>query len=245
MLARTAKARYTSDTDFLYQGVDIDEAVSELKRLASIDLDDFLEYRFVSADPIAEDQEYRDGYRVVFTPVLGGAKKMNDIKIDLVVNQVPSGVADVLTPANRLDIKGLPAFDYHVYPVVNAMADKVCAIMQKYSDGRPSSRVRDLVDLVVYIMSENFDGGKLGAQIELESRLRKMDTVDAFHVPESWYEIRLKTYAKIATDAKLPKEYRSLNAAEKLVQLCVDDAILGSANNCMWSFESLRWEQVK
>lgn len=242
MLARTAKARYTSDTDFLYQGVDIEEAVSELKRLASIDLGDYLEYRFVSADPIAEDQEYRNGYRVVFTPFLGGAKKLNDIKIDLVVNQVPCGVADVIKPVNRLDVTGLPTFDYHVYPVVNAMADKVCAIMQKYSEGRPSSRVRDLVDLVVYITTEWFDGGSLGALIALEARLRKMGVVDAFRIPESWYEVRNKTYAKIATDAKLPEEYRGLDGAEKLVQLCVNDAIALRVDNCVWSPESLRWE---
>lgn len=242
MLARTVKARYTSDTDLLYQGVDIEEAVSELKRLASIDLSDFLEYRFVSADPIAEDQEYRNGYRIVFAPVLGGAKKMNDIKVDLVVNQVPGGVADIVTPANRLDVKGLPTFDYRVYPVVNAMADKVCAIMQSYSGGRPSSRVRDLVDLVVYITTETFNGGSLGAQISLEAHLRKMGNVDAFCVPESWYEIRSKTYSKIATDAKLPPEYKELTDAEMLVQSCVDDAISRRVDNCMWSPESLQWE---
>ena len=31
MLARTVKARYTSDTDLLYQGIDIEDAVVELK----------------------------------------------------------------------------------------------------------------------------------------------------------------------------------------------------------------------
>ena len=68
ILARTVKARYTRDTDFLYRGVDIEEAVEEFKCLASIDLRDFLEFRFVSASEIAKDQEYRDGYRVVSSP---------------------------------------------------------------------------------------------------------------------------------------------------------------------------------
>lgn len=68
ILARTAEARYTRDTDFLYQGDDLEKALTELKRLAAIDLGDFIEFRFVSAEPIAEDQEYRDGYRVVFPP---------------------------------------------------------------------------------------------------------------------------------------------------------------------------------
>lgn len=157
---------------------------------------------------------------------------------------MPSGVADTVAPASRLDVKGLPTFDYRVYPVVNAMAGKVCAIMQSYSGGRPSSRVRDLVDLVIYITTEALDGGGLGAQIALEARLRKMGDVDAFRVPESWHEMRSKTYSRIAADAKLPMEYRELDAAESLVQSCVNDAIARKVDNCTWSFESLRWEPM-
>ena len=50
ILARTLDARYT---DFLYRGDDLEEALGELKRLASKDLGDRMEFRFVSADKIA------------------------------------------------------------------------------------------------------------------------------------------------------------------------------------------------
>lgn len=185
MLARTVNARHTRDTDFLFRGIDLEEAISELKRLASVDLDDFLEFRFVSAEKIAKDQEYRDGYRVVFTPILGGTKRMNDISVDLVVSQVISDDADIITPASRLKVKGLPIFDYHVYPVTSAIADKVCATMQVYPEGRTSSRVRDLVDLIVYLTTESFSGRELSQKIDLERRLRKwgLSTLSAFQIP--------------------------------------------------------------
>ena len=48
MRARIAKASYTRDTEFLHCGVDVDEAVEELRRLAAVDLGDYLEFRFVS-----------------------------------------------------------------------------------------------------------------------------------------------------------------------------------------------------
>lgn len=112
MLARTVDARYTRDTDFLYRGADLDEALHELQRFATIDLGDFLEFRFLSAERIASDQEYRDGYRVVFEPVLGGTKTMGHISIDLVTSQIDTAYIDIITPANRLSIKGLPVFDY-------------------------------------------------------------------------------------------------------------------------------------
>lgn len=242
MLARTVNARHTRDTDFLYRGVDIDEAVNELKRLAEIDLDDFLEFRFVSAERIAEDQEYREGYRVVFTPILGATKTMSDVSIDLVVDRVSGDNADPIVPANRLDIDGLPVFDYLVYPVANAIADKVCATMQRYSGGRESSRVRDLVDLVLYAITETLDGNDLARKIAMETRLRKMGSITCFKVPASWYELYGQSFAKSVKEAKLPEQYGTIIEAEKLVKRCVDPAITCEVDGLTWRPSSLSWE---
>lgn len=89
MLARTTSARYTKDTDMVYEDDGIDEAIEELRGLSSIDLGDHLEYRLVSASPIVEEQEYREGCRVVFEAVLGGTKTITDVSVDLVVNDAP------------------------------------------------------------------------------------------------------------------------------------------------------------
>lgn len=242
MLARTINARHTRDTDFLYRGVDIDEAVSELKRLAEIDLSDFLEYRFISAERIAEDQEYREGYRVVFTPIFGGTKTMSDVSIDLVVDRVNVDSADPIVPADRLDIDGLPVFNYLVYPVTNAIADKVCATMQCYSGGRESSRVRDLVDMALYVLTETLDGSDLARKIATESRLRKMGDMTCFTVPASWYERYGLSFAKSVKEAKIPERYGTIAEAEKLVKRCVDPAIACEVDGLTWRPSSLSWE---
>lgn len=241
MLARTVNARHTRDTDFLYRGVDLNEAVSELERLAAVDLDDFLEFRLVSTSKIAEDQEYRDGYRIEFVPVFGGKRLTRKISIDLVVNQVYSDDADEVVPASRLEVKGLPVFNYRVYRVTSAIADKVCATMQKYSGGRASSRIRDLADLSVYLTTETFDGEELSNKIALERQLRKEDPIDAFHVPENWMELYGHVYEKIAAEASLPVEYRDVAAAERLVKTCVDGALSGEVDGLSWSPDLLQW----
>lgn len=241
VLARTVNARYTRDTDFLYRGGNLDEALDELKRLAAIDLGDFIEFRFVSADPIAGDQEYRDGYKVVFTPVLGGTKSMTDVSVDLVVDQVDMGDADIIQPSNRLDVEGLPVFDYRIYPVANAIADKVCATMQLYPGARPSSRVRDLVDLVVYVTMEPLDGRRLTACLSREARLRHLDAFDQFVVPDIWRTTWSRSYAKSANEAKLPEVLRSVGAAELLVKSCVDPAIAGRTDGLVWSPGERAW----
>lgn len=186
ILARTADARYTTDTDFLYKGDDLEEALGELKRFASKDLGDRIEFRFTSADKIAATQEYRNGCRARFEVVLDGTRRKSEIAIDLVADPVELGKAELVTPANRLDVKGLAVFDYLVYPVERTVADKVCATMQAYPGGRESSRVKDLVDLVLHVTRYGMTGSDLSEAIEREAGMRGIGTLDAFRVPESW-----------------------------------------------------------
>lgn len=241
ILARTIDARYTRDTDFQYGGTDLDVAVGELRRLAAIDLGDFLEFRFLSADSIANEQEYRDGYRMVFDTVLGGTKRLGHISIDLVAGRISSADVDVIEPANRLDIKGIPTFDYRIYPVVCAVADKVCATMQLYSGNRPSSRVRDLVDLVVYAISENMDGHALSERISLESRLRRIYPLEGFKVPESWRSSLSRSFVKSAEEANLPVTFCAVADAERLVMACVNPAIDHRVDGMTWNAGKLEW----
>lgn len=244
VLARTVDARYTRDTDFLYEGDNLDKALEELKKLAAIDLGDFIEFKFVSASPIAEEQGYRSGYRVVFAPVLGGTKKMSDVSIDLVIDQVPTGTADIVRPANRLDIEGLPVFDYHIYPVACAIADKACAAMQTYTGNRPSSRVRDLVDIVVYLATETIDGRGLSARLGLEMRLRGLSSLGCFTIPQEWQATSFsKTYTKCSKEANLPKGWQDIEAAEQLAKKCIDPAIAGEAEGMSWNPRELEWKE--
>lgn len=244
ILARTINARYTRDTDFLYLENDPEKALAELKRLASIDLGDFIEFRFVSADPIAEDQEYRNGYRVVFSPVLGGTKTMNDVSVDLVVDEVALETVDVVKPANRLEIRGLPIFDYRIYPAVNAIADKVCATLQTYPGGRASSRVRDLVDLVVYVTRETISGYDLSERIVHEARLRHLELPESFAVPDTWRDNLSRTYKNGAREASIANELQDIEKAERLVKRCIDPAITGKVEKATWNPQSLKWEEL-
>ena len=59
VLARTVDARATRDIDLLAQETELGAAVEELRRLASVDLGDFMAFRFDKAEPIKSDDEYR------------------------------------------------------------------------------------------------------------------------------------------------------------------------------------------
>ncbi|USR79011.1 nucleotidyl transferase AbiEii/AbiGii toxin family protein [Arcanobacterium pinnipediorum] len=244
MLARTIDARYTRDTDVVYNGHDLEEAVDELKRIARIDLGDYLEYT-VEPDPqlIASNQEYRDGYRVKISVLFGKTKKLNAITLDLVVDRIAIEETDAIEPANRLSVEGIPVFTYRVYPVVNAIADKVCATMQRYEGGRASSRVRDLVDLIIYMRNEDIDGDALSKQLASEARIRRLGTLDSFHVPEDWLSKYSDGFRRIAKEAKLPVELQDIMSAEELVKTCIDPALAGETGGAVWDSRNLRWEK--
>ncbi len=243
MLARLVDVRRTRDTDIFYSGDDIGEAVDELVRLGGKDLDDFLTYRLESLEVIVEEQGYRSGKRLRFTPVLGGTKEIRPhVVIDLVVDPAVVVSPDVVNPVNSLVVKGIDTPCYLVFPVANAVADKVVATMLPYPNGSRSSRVKDLVDLVRYVLSEELVGDYLRGAVCSEFRLRGAAIPDAFSIPDAWRKELLKGYRKLAKEARLPKECLDVEYARDVVARCLDPALSGDCVGCVWSPERLRWE---
>ncbi len=61
-----------------------------------------------------------------------------------------------------LELPGLATPPIRLYPVVDHIADKLCATQATYGTNNdlPSSRVRDLVDLVVFARSQDVDAAR-------------------------------------------------------------------------------------
>jgi hypothetical protein len=89
----------------------------------------------------------------VWIPVLAdvGATRWASFHVDLVADAIRmTGTPDDVPPLAAVDLRGLPQPGYRAYPLVDHVADKVCAILQRYGpDRRPSTCFKDLVDLVV------------------------------------------------------------------------------------------------
>ena len=94
--------------------------------------------------------------------------------------------------------------EYRLYPVVDQIADKVCATMQIHQ-GLPSSREKDLVDLVVLAVTQNVDGTALGLAISTEAGRRLMEPIDQFVVPSNWG----RRYSKLAKPGPLLHRLRN------------------------------------
>lgn len=240
-LARIPSARSTRDIDLTTSKFTIDEAVEELKRLAAIDLGDFLTYRFEKITPTRVEDEYREGRKVSFTPILGGSEKQC-ISIDLVTTSASCGKPDIITPSDRLDINGLEVCDYAVYPIVGTMSDKMCAILETH-DGRCSSRVKDLVDLAVYLTTTAFSSDALADAITMECALRKLGSPDFFSVPDAWHSTEFKAaHAKLVRETVLPSEFEEMDNTEALAKSCFDPILANTLErDASWNCKTREW----
>ncbi|WP_375430758.1 nucleotidyl transferase AbiEii/AbiGii toxin family protein [uncultured Friedmanniella sp.] len=107
------------------------------------------------------------------------------LQVDLAVGVGVTGEITTASPGGALDLPRLATHPYRLYPVIDQIADKVCATMTTYGE-RPSSREKDLVDLVVFATTHDIDGSALRRAIAIEARRRQIDLPAHFAVPASW-----------------------------------------------------------
>lgn len=237
MLARVPSTRATRDIDLYRRGFNLTQALDDLIRLAAIDLGDHFRFQYVShTQSIGNDtQPYTDGYQVGFDIFIGLSTK-GSLQVDLAVGTGITGEVTTTDPANALELPRLVSHQYRLYPVVDQIADKVCATMTEYHE-RTSSREKDLVDLVVFATTQDIDGTALRVATVTEARRRQMKPFDSFEVPSAWGA----GYAKLSKPVPHCAGYRTVGFAADLAKRLIDPALSGDADGRTWSHETLSW----
>ena len=237
MLARIGSARTTRDIDLFRRSQTIDGALDDLKRAAELDLGDFFRFEYVGHESSVggDQQDYTEGLQVHFD-IYVGASKRGTLKVDLVTNVIVTGTATIAAPANGLELPKLQSHDYRLYPVVDQIADKVCATLAKYSSG-PSTREWDLVDLVILVTSVSMDADGLLRALRTEADARSLQLPQAFQVPATWGA----RYAKDARAVPACAEYRTVDAAMLLMRAFLDPVLSGEVNGKTWDPVAHSW----
>jgi hypothetical protein len=174
-----------------------------------------------------------DGYKVVFDAYLG-VKLVSAIKIDLSTLTGTTAEITVTEPANRLLGTRLVNYPYRLFPISNQVADKVCATLSDYR-GKPSSREKDGVDLVVIALTQTPDADSLRTAIEQESRLRRVPIPATFSLPKTWG-------AAFVKGAKgTPAEGYDIQTAQELMDKLIGPILDRSATG-IWNPVTHTWE---
>lgn len=244
-LVRIPDARATKDIDLLREKGTVEAAIEELKALAVTDLGDFFHFELLTASPTLENdgQGAREGAEVVFD-VYCGQKKLNRISVDLVVSSAPLlGEIETLQSPLAEKLPRLPHGHYRLYPLIDHIADKACAMVEIHSGDRLSTRSKDLVDIVTYASIYRLESRPLRQAIVTEARLRDLSIVDfAGRVPADSWENSYKTAA-----ARIPHCHRhpTVGGAVELVQAFIDGAVAAKRTPRVWSPELLTWKPME
>jgi hypothetical protein len=241
ILARVPSTRSTRDIDLYRAGFTLAAALDDLNRLASIDLGDHFSFEYAGhTDSIGTDtQPYTEGYQVKFNIFIGAAAK-GTLRVDLAVGAGMTGEVITTPPATSLALPRLVNNPYRLYPVVDQIADKVCATMTAYRD-KASSREKDLVDLVVFATTQDVDGTALRIAITTEARRRKMEPFDHFTVPPTWGP----GYTKLSKPVPYCSAYPTVELATALAARLVDPALVANADSMIWDHSELAWRPLR
>lgn len=223
LLARDLGARATIDID-IFRETSTDLAEAELRRAAGRDIGDWFRFEVGPSRPVADGGTAR---RLPVTAYVGETR-WADFHVDVVGPDVGmTGEPEDVPPLAAIDMPDLEQHGYRAYPLVDHVADKVVATFERYGTaGNPSTRFKDLVDLVAIVT-----GASVRAELQMtalrsvEGR-RRITLPSRFAVPDR--EMWERGYAAEARRSLLPSA-RALDEALGMVSPFLDPLLDGTA----------------
>ena len=231
LLARLPlRARHSIDVDLYYEG-EIDGALTALRDAAEADLGDFFTFDIERGASFGGEAA---GTQVRVTAYLGD-KIFETFRVDVVVDRTMTAEPDLIPPIEPVEIPGLRSVEYRAHPIPDQIADKHAAMIDTYA-GRPSTRYRDLVDLVLIATTQVVSAAALHRALIAEHRRRGVTPSLPFSLPsDEWRQ----GYRKIA--ATVPG-FTILDAADavEIVRRLVDPVVAGLTRGT-WDPDALTW----
>lgn len=222
LLARGIGVRATIDVD-IYRERARQDAEAELREAAARDIGDWFRFELGPGRAVATDA----ALRIPVTAYVGTAVWAS-FHVDLVGSDIRmTGQPDAVPPLARVLMPDVEQHGYRAYPLVDHITDKINAIVQRYSgQDRPSTRFKDLVDLVAIVTTVSVDADLQTAALKSEAERRGMPLPTAFDVPDR--AIWERGYAAEAGRSLLPIAH-TLDEALGVVRTFVEPLLAGTA----------------
>ncbi|MFC8044216.1 nucleotidyl transferase AbiEii/AbiGii toxin family protein [Nocardia sp. NPDC057353] len=241
LLVRLPGARSSEDVDLLHPRVDLALAFEELRAVVSVASSlDRITFRLEVGQRRAREGS-SEVWKLRATPYLGAAP-LQHFPIDLTAGTVPVGVIDRIEPVPVIEIPDVVAPPpFACYPLADQIADKLAAMYEYHGIRRePSTRWRDLVDLVLLIRRFPFDAATTRAVLAQQpARRPDLDLPDAVRPPAPAWE---QGYRNLARRTMLPPELHTLTAALEHLGRCLNPLLDGSVTTGTWNPERGAWE---
>lgn len=232
LLARDIGVRGSLDVD-LYRDAAREVAEEELRRAAARDIGDWFRFEVGGGTPIANG-----AVRLPINAVIG-ATTWVEFNVDLVGSDLRmTGQPDDVPPLARGVIPEVEQRGYRAYPLVDHVADKIAATYERHGEGqRPSTRFRDLVDLVAIVTAVSVPAESQSNAIRSEFARRGLTLPKQFDVPDR--DLWQRGYAAEARRSLL-NTARTLDQALAAIRSFIDPLLNGIAIG-NWDPKSATW----
>jgi hypothetical protein len=223
LLARDLGVRATIDID-LCRGIAAGGAEHELREAAARDIGDWFRFEIGVAQAV---RNAADGTRLPATAYVG-TTAWAQFHVDLVGSDVTmTGEPENVPALARVVMPDVEQHGYRAYPLVDHVADKVAATFDRYGDTKaPSTRYKDLVDLVAIVTQVSVEAQPQMAALASEAKRRRVGLPQRFAVPAP--ELWERGYAAEADRSLLPLA-RTLDEALAVVSPFLDPLLDGTA----------------
>lgn len=232
LLARNLGVRGSLDVE-VYRADAQEIAEADLRRAANIDLDDWFVFNVGVATPIGNN-----GIRFPVVATIGQTT-WAEFHVDLSGSDLRiTGHPDDVPPIARGIIPSVEQSGYRAYPLADHVADKVAATYERHgASDNPSTRYRDLIDLVSIATRASIDSIALSNAIHSEFERRRLVLPDTFDVPDR--ELWERGYAAEVNRSFLEVAL-TLDEALVIVRSFLDPLLRGVAEG-IWNPATLEW----
>ncbi len=234
LLARGIGVRATLDVD-IYRMAARQVAEADLREAADREIGDWFRFEIGAPGPVA------DAVGSVRLPVRAfiGTIVWAYFHVDLVGTELRmTGQPEDVPPLARVVMPDVEQHGYRAYPLVDHIADKVTAMFELYGQaGVPSTRYKDLVDLVAIVRGAPIEAEPQMSAIRSEAERRGLPLPDQFTVPDR--ELWERGYRAEAKRSLLPIAL-TLDEAVAVVGPFLDPLLDGTASGA-WDPHNRRW----
>jgi hypothetical protein len=181
LLARRIAVRHTVDID-IYRATTVYRMEQDVRTAARLDLGDWMQFDVGASRQIAAAGA-DNGVRLPVRAVIG-TSPWAQFHVDLLGEGLTvTGVPDEAPPLAPIALPGIDTTNYRVYPLVDHVADKTCAILE-WHGSRPSARYKDLVDLVALVGHIDVAADTQVRALDSEAERRHLTLPQRFEVPD-------------------------------------------------------------
>lgn len=233
LLARRLSVRHTVDID-IYRAGAINDVERQVREAAAVDIGDWM--RFEIGPALKITAQGAQAARVKVRSFIG-TRLWTAFQIDIVAGGVlMTGSPEPVPPLTGVRIIDRQRPTWMAYPLVDHVADKVCAILER-RNGNPSTRFKDLIDLVAISRRATVKADLQQRALANESARRDLELPTVFDVTDRalWERgYRAEARRTVGLDAI------DLQAALTAVRPFLDPLLVGTAAGS-WDPHSQAW----